>query len=137
MDKKVYSQEEMEMWIKHLIKQLPPHINGEPSQKTLDGLTELRVKIDDIPKNLGCKAHSNRLEKLENAIYGDRDDDESFGMRAQMRLMSKQLTEMQSVVNEMYIFFNGTKGTSKLIVYVFSGISVISAGIFALMKAFK
>lgn len=118
MEKKKYTQGDMEMWIKHLISELPKH--DTPSEDTMKEIQQIHKAINEIPKNMGCAAHAKRIEALEEAIYGDED---------------KQIVGMKQQVNEMHAFFTGAKGMNKFIVSIFGALVIISGGLIALKKA--
>jgi len=117
---KVYSKEEMEMWIKVLAKEIPVHQTSPETQAKFD---KLYTVIHKLEKSLSCAAHTKMIDRHEKAIFGDRTDDTNPGMKIQ--------------VDEIHKFFIGAKGMSKLIVWTFGGFGAIAAGAIAIRTFFK
>ena len=111
-EKKVYSQSEMEKWIKHLISEMPKH---KTSDETRQEFSKIYKALNDLPKKLGCGEHSVMLDRHEKAIYGDEHDKTSPGMKVQL--------------DEMHKFFIGARGSSKLVIYFFGGVGTIAFGV--------
>jgi len=111
------TRQELEEFARAILKDIPKHYQTSPdTQKQLD-------EIKESVSHLNCRANNSRLNKLEVAIYGDKQDDTSPGMKMQL--------------DEMHKFFIGTKGASRLIVWMFGGLATIGAGLMALKVFLK
>lgn len=120
-DKKVYSKEEMEMWIKVLVKEMPKH--DTPSGETRKEIAKINNTLKDLNINSKCVNHEQRLYKMEIAIYGDKKDDTNPGMKVQL--------------DDIHKFFISATGARKIIMYFFGGIATITAGFIAFRELIK
>ena len=135
MKNKAYSQGEVDQllkivtsdvseWAKKMIEEIPKHYTTAPA--TDSKINELHTAI----KNLGCRDNAQKINRLEEAIYGDKNDGTNVGIKMQLDDIKHQLDEIKN-------FFSATKGASKTIVWVFGAISIFTAGTMALKQLIK
>lgn len=109
--------EEMSVWAKTIIEDISTHNKTAPeTEKKLN-------EIYDILKGLGCAKHNERVHRLENVIYGDDMDKSDIGMKRKL--------------DEMHQFFVGSKGSAKLVVWVFGMMGTIAVGWLAFKNFMK
>jgi len=83
--------------------------------------TWVKILLKEFPVHKMSKETSERLNKIDLALFGDNNGNVG---------MIKKTEEIHAVLV-------GTRFTGKVILWFFGGLSVISGGIFALIKTLK
>ena len=111
------TKKEIEKFAKHIINGAIEHLQTSPNtQKQSNDITELL-------KEKNCVKNESRLTKLENCIYGDKEDETSDGMKVQVMEIHKMLV--------------GAKTGKKMIIGFSIFLSTMIAGYFAVVEFLK
>ena len=118
------TKKEMEKFAKHIINGAIEHLQTSPNtQKQSNDITELL-------KEKNCVKNESRLKKLEDCIYGDKEDETNRGIKV-------HLESMESKIDTMNKSFEGFTFSKKLIIGIAVFISTVLGGIYMFIDFLK
>ena len=114
-------------------------------EKELDKLKDYTAKLEEIIKKASIPGHKTapetheRLIKIENCLFGNKELDEK-GLHEMVKFLYEKRQEQEKdhiMVTEMYDFFKGANFSRKILLWIFLALGTISGGIIGTIEVLK